>query len=138
MSSSAVEHDKLKGGEGVGASRQTHPTRKVQQEAESAQPCESRTAANGAISEGASDPGSHALPSPPPSIRIVIEIAEPYGRPGAVGVSVDTVPFDKAVTPDDIGAVWVGICLALNTHLQSRGFKDFDCLKAHRADLGLS
>lgn len=46
-----------------------------------------------------------------------------------VGVSVVTASPNSAGVSDEEGATWVGICMAINDYMQSRGATDFDCLK---------
>jgi hypothetical protein len=49
----------------------------------------------------------------------------------AVGIHVETEPFDHKQMPDNIGLVWVSLCGAINQHMRSRGAAYFDCLHAN-------
>lgn len=66
-------------------------------------------------------------------IRMVIEIdLVPVGQQGnefGAGVLVHAeIPWPKA-QPEAVAATYVGICLAINDYMRSRGCPDFDCLK---------
>ena len=67
------------------------------------------------------------------SITMHIEVRL-HDSDGNVGVGVHTDPFDPKEQTDDMGAMWVGICQAINAYVRSRGIPNFDCLKAHRYD----
>lgn len=69
-------------------------------------------------------------------IKMTIEIATvPPGTSGinefGVGVKVQTIMIPHNA-PDGEGATFVGICLAINDYMHSRGVPAFDCLKLIR------
>lgn len=51
---------------------------------------------------------------------------------GRVAVGVETPPFDQRAVPDQVGALWVGINMAVTQYLNDNGFPGFDSLKQHR------
>lgn len=60
-----------------------------------------------------------------------IEIGELAASPKnefGVGVRVHTEVIPSTV-PDSEGATFVGICLAINAYMHSRGAHGFDCLR---------
>lgn len=62
------------------------------------------------------------------TIRIVIDVSSTAD--GRVAVGANTEPFKMLGTPDAVGEMWVGICMAINEYVRSQGIVGFDCLSA--------
>lgn len=49
------------------------------------------------------------------------------------GVQVQSnLPPHADLVSDAEGSTWVGLCMAINKYMRSRGVPEFDCLKARR------
>lgn len=65
-------------------------------------------------------------------IRITIEIdLAPTGQGNefGAGVLVHANIADVQKQPQPVGATYIGICMAINQYMRSRGAPHFDCLK---------
>lgn len=63
------------------------------------------------------------------SIHVVLRF-DPVGKDG-VGVLAETLPFTPGEETDNVGAMWVGVCLAVNEYVRSQGIDGFDCMKQY-------
>ena len=62
-------------------------------------------------------------------MTIEIDLAPVGGNEFGAGVQVFTNIADPRAQPQAVGATFVGICLAINDYMHSRGAPGFDCLK---------
>lgn len=65
------------------------------------------------------------------TIRIEIDMAKAgqAANEFGAGVLVHSNIGNPRAHPDAVGATFVGICLAINKYMHSRGATEFDCLK---------
>jgi len=69
------------------------------------------------------------------TIRMLIEITEVTSGPRnefGAGVLVHT-EAGALNAPDSEGSTWVGLCLAINQYMRSRGCPEFNCMKPMKA-----
>lgn len=65
-------------------------------------------------------------------IEMKIQIAQVQTGGNEFGAGVDVITVIQPGTPDSEGATFVGICMAINEYMRSRGAPNFDCLKTQR------
>lgn len=67
-------------------------------------------------------------------LRIEIDAVSSGGNEFGVGVLVHNDAFRASEVTDGEGATFIGICMAINEYMRSRGSPDFDCLRERKVN----